>query len=149
MPSSINITASYMNCAHDLAELTAKFVDRTRGVNFDTVVGTGLSGALVVPALARELDKNWLLVRKADDGTHSSYPAEGRLGERWMFVDDLISSGATRRRVMAVVADLAQEHKHRTQIVGQYLYQWYEPYAAYGSSEFPKARKRDAAGRFA
>jgi adenine/guanine phosphoribosyltransferase-like PRPP-binding protein len=74
----------------------------TSGVEFDTIVGRGLSGALVVPMLARALDTYWAIVRK-EDGSHSHYDVEGAIGRRWLFVDDFICSGRTRDIVRAKV----------------------------------------------
>ena len=90
------------------------------GVQFDTMVGTGLSGTLVVPSLARLLNVEcWAVVRK-ESTPHSSVMIEGSIGYRWLFVDDFISSGATRRRVMDQVA----WHVPRTTFAGSYLYEW-------------------------
>lgn len=94
--------------------------------DYDTLVGTGLSGALVIPPLAEALGKKWLVVRKPEDGSHASYPAEGQLGRRWIFVDDLISSGKTKRRVLdavaTIVADGWRNGEWETAYVGDYLY---------------------------
>jgi adenine/guanine phosphoribosyltransferase-like PRPP-binding protein len=93
------------------------------GINFDTLVGTGFSGALVVPSLARELNRNFLLLRKPGDSHHhGSEPAEGDLGERWLFVDDGIQTGATLARVRAVVPQIARRYGQRTEFAGAYIY---------------------------
>lgn len=67
--------------------------------NVDTLVGTGVSGALVVPYIGRVLDVHWALVRKPTEGSHSPHLVEGTIGECWVLVDDLIDTGATLRRV--------------------------------------------------
>ena len=69
---------------------------------FDTIVGTGLSGSLVVPHLGRAFGLHWAIVRK-NDGSHSSSQIEGNIGQRWIFVDDFIYSGKTLNRVQSVV----------------------------------------------
>lgn len=98
-------------------------------LQFDTLVGTGLSGALVVPSLARALTRQgqpevkWLIVRKPEDSTHSSLPVEGDLGRRWVFVDDFIASGKTFRRVKDTIASLAHARKWETQLVASYEYE--------------------------
>lgn len=126
---------------------------RLANVDFDTFVATGLSGAVVAPILARELGKHFLIVRKADDhSTHSSKRGVGRLGKRWIFVDDLVSSGNTRRHVKESVDRFLREladnggsmyvpgdalpgvgygryvdfPDFRTQYVGDYLYTMWE-----------------------
>lgn len=65
----------------------------------DTLVGTGVSGALVVPYIGRVLDVHWALVRKPTEGSHSPNLVEGTVGECWVLVDDLIDTGATLKRV--------------------------------------------------
>lgn len=67
--------------------------------NVDTLVGTGVSGALVVPYIGRILDVHWALVRKPTEGSHSDLLVEGTIGECWVLVDDLIDTGETLRRV--------------------------------------------------
>ena len=65
----------------------------------DTLVGTGVSGALVVPYIGRVLDVHWALVRKPTDGSHSDLLVEGTIGTCWVLVDDLIDTGETLKRV--------------------------------------------------
>lgn len=67
--------------------------------NVDTLVGTGVSGALVVPYIGRVLDMHWALVRKPTEGSHSDLLVEGTIGECWVLVDDLIDTGETLKRV--------------------------------------------------
>jgi hypothetical protein len=101
-----------------------------RGFHFDTLVGTGFSGALVVPALALRLGKEFVLVRKEGDGSHHSGKLIGRLGERWIFLDDFTCSGKTRDRVMAAIQISAHERDLETEHVGDY---WYAGRSGYGS----------------
>lgn len=100
---------------------------------FDTLVGRGISGALVVPILAHALKKNFVIVRKPDDGSHSEFGIEGTLGSRWIFVDDLIDSGATFRATKVAINEMAENgdswdwrigrwSKFKTKFVGAYLY---------------------------
>lgn len=90
----------YLDAAiNDLPGIVERAMDELKGVDFDTLVGTGFSGALVVPALAMWMDKDFLLVRKDHDDSHHSGRLVGNLGERWIFVDDFISSGTTLERV--------------------------------------------------
>lgn len=101
--------------------------------SFDTLVGTGMSGALIVPTLARALRKHWLVVRKPDDGTHDYHGAVGQIGERWIFVDDFLSTGKTFQRVMRWINDNAQGRVYdyksdsykttKTTFVGTYMYE--------------------------
>jgi hypothetical protein len=88
----------------------------------DTLVGTGISGCLAVPELARRLGLNWALVRKPNDASHSPWPVEGRIGKRWLFVDDLISTGRTFARIWDVLDDIREDRNFPTQFVGMFLY---------------------------
>lgn len=93
------------------------------GVDFDTIVGTGFSGGVVVPSLALAMGKNFVLIRKeTDDSHHGSGRLLGVLGDRWIFVDDFISSGHTRRRVVEKIAGGCVARGTSTTFVGQYLY---------------------------
>lgn len=111
-------------------------------VDFDTFVVTGLSGASVASLLAYTLGKNYLILRKPDDtSTHSSRRAVGKIGKRWVFLDDFICSGDTRDRVMEQLAELLRTESvnaaghycpetdrwidgepHVSEYVGDYLY---------------------------
>lgn len=68
----------------------------------DTLVGTGMSGTLIVPRLAERLGLFWGVVRKPGVSSHagSTTRYEGQMGRRWAFVDDFISSGDTMFRVL-------------------------------------------------
>ena len=83
---------------------------KLQDVPFDTLVGTGVSGTIFVPILARELDKHWMIVRK-DKSEHSTSMLEGQLGHRWLFCDDLIDTGATLKRVRKTIKDTLTERE--------------------------------------
>lgn len=73
----------------------------------DTLVGTGMSGTLIVPRLAERLGLFWGVVRKPGVSSHagSTTRYEGQMGRCWAFVDDFISSGDTLFRVLDEVED--------------------------------------------
>lgn len=50
---------------------------RSKKVKFDTVVFTGISGAMIAPSVADKLGKHIICVRKGGDGTHSYHNVEG------------------------------------------------------------------------
>lgn len=107
---------------HGLRGVVADATSVLAPLEFDTVVATGVSGLTVAPALAYAMDKHLLIVRKADDQSHHGAGVDGlvgRLGERWIFVDDFIGSGSTLARVLSKVT----ERVHRAVFVGAYLYQ--------------------------
>lgn len=87
-------------------------------VDYDTMVGTGLSGSLVIPVLAREFRKYFAIVRK-DEQRHSDLEVEGLIGHKWIFVDDFIDLGKTRTRVKEAVESVTG---NRDIYVGTYLY---------------------------
>lgn len=91
------------------------------GIEFDTMIGTGVSGTSVAPVLARALGVGFCIVRKDSDwkNSHSSAKVEGYLGRRWLFVDDLISMGNTLSRVLVAIESIPT---WRTEFVGAYLY---------------------------
>jgi adenine/guanine phosphoribosyltransferase-like PRPP-binding protein len=92
-------------------------------VDFDTMVGTGFSGSVVVPTLALAMGKKFALARKPGDNSHHGNDRlVGTLGERWLFVDDFVSSGFTRSKVIDKVSEEAEWKCHTTRFVGSYLY---------------------------
>mgnify|MGYP003296079843 CR=1 FL=1 len=126
MSSIAKFNTGYMdNAVFDLQSVIREAVDILRPVasEFDTLVGTGFSGGIIIPALALRLRKKFVLIRKEnDDSHHGSGRLLGELGTRWIFVDDFVSSGATRRRVIEKVEAAALLHDHKTALVGNYYY---------------------------
>ena len=98
--------SGYMKAAFD-PDLLIRIAERTIDIDdldsFDTMIGTGLSGALAIPTLARYFGKNWAIVRKDNDNSHGMYRVEGTFGNSWVFVDDLIASGRTLCNVFAAM----------------------------------------------
>jgi orotate phosphoribosyltransferase-like protein len=92
-------------------EMMDTAVEELTSVDFDALVGTGISGALAVPLLAYVLNVRFALVRKQGVASHGSSMVEGNLkpGDRWLFVDDFISSGHTKRTVIAAMEDAAKK----------------------------------------
>lgn len=110
-----------MDVIHDEGELLSRAQESLQGVEFDTFVGTGISGTVAALRLSRMMDKRYLLVRKPNDGTHSSKSAEGTLGKRWVFVDDLIASGRTLVRVWNKVKSY-NSYGFKSEFAGVFLY---------------------------
>lgn len=111
--TELRVSSGYFDAAIDDQDgLIEEAREILEGVEFDTLVATGLSGTCVAPMLARELEVNFLIVRKPDDlSTHSSSRGVGHIGRRWVFLDDFISSGATRARVLDQVKQLLVENR--------------------------------------
>lgn len=110
-------------------------------VEFDTLVGTGFSGGVVIPSLALAMGKQFVLIRKdTDDSHHGKGRLLGSLGKRWIFVDDFVSSGRTRKRVIEKVNDAARDSEMEVEFIGQYMYINYSengPQFEHYSSEWP------------
>lgn len=115
-------TRSYMNTVHNSQRLYENF-KRFAPSNADTVVGLGLSGVIAVTKLGEQFGLNTLAVRKENDGSHARNWGEGDLGKRWVFVDDLMSSGATFRRAYTAVSGILEEHNETSEFLGAYFYE--------------------------
>ena|ERR1051326_2464906 len=116
-----HIRSDYLNEVLDCESLkeridnTVKLL-RRKTKQFDAIAFRGMSGALVAPAVAARLKKNLLMVRK--ESAHSNRLVEGiRYPQRYIIVDDFISSGAT---VQAIRGNLDKEHT----LVGVVCYAW-------------------------
>lgn len=108
---ALEFSTGYMDKAfRDPGEIIDGARKALRGVRYDTLVGTGMSGAVIVPTLARALRKKFLIVRKDEDtmSSHSNLKWVGELGKRWVFVDDFISGGGTYARVRDGVQEAAE-----------------------------------------
>ena len=118
-------TCYFDKAVRDLPGVIEQCKTALRGIEFDTIVGTGFSGAVVIPALAMAMGKKFVLIRKEnDDSHHGGGRLVGELGKRWIFVDDFVSSGRTRERVITKIADaVVGTDLGATRMVGQYMYQ--------------------------
>lgn len=96
---------------------------RLKKLDFDTIVFSGMSGALIAPSLADALKKKLVMVRKDSDITHSCYRLEGDLGGcRYIIIDDQISSGETIKRIIRKM----KEEDSQKELVGVHF--WKEEY---------------------
>lgn len=113
-----------------------------KDVDFDTVVATGMSGIPLATLIGHTMRKHVLLVRKADDhSNHHGHSVVGRLGRRWIFVDDFISSGGTMRRCQQAVKDLEEgsyPKKEPSTFVGRYLFNNRDGLTASGIFQTPE-----------
>lgn len=89
----------------------------------DCFVGTGLSGASVIPILAKHFNKKFVFVRKNEETSHSFCKIAGILGRRWLFVDDFISTGDTFYRVYDAIIEASENNNFPTVCVGAFLYE--------------------------
>jgi len=126
------------NAVFDLQQVVREAVEILRPVasEFDTLVGTGFSGSIIIPTLALRLRKKFVLIRKeTDDSHHGSGRLLGELGTRWIFVDDFVSSGRTKQRVIEKIEAAATLHDHTTRLVASYCY------ASYIETQFKYTRE--------
>lgn len=101
------------------AELIEAMRLKTKGVEYDTIIGTGLSGTIFTARVAPGLRKKFAIVRKDGDGSHSGIRVEGQVGKRWIFADDFICGGGTMKRVLNMM-----KKKHPEAVfVGCYQYE--------------------------
>ena len=112
MDKVLTIRTDYLDDAfRDPEYIADKACKALKDVNYDTMVGIGLSGSLVVPILARALGKYWCIVRK-EDGSHTHNRVEGQIGQRCLFVDDCVDSGRSRERVKSVIEEVCSQNGH-------------------------------------
>lgn len=125
----------YMDRAlFNLAEVIETAKKQLAGIDFDTLVGTGFSGGVVIPSLALAMGKKFVLIRKeADDSHHGKGRLLGQLGNRWIFVDDFVASGETRSRVIEKIGQAKEVYSSNSELVGQYMYcGWNDELGDYG-----------------
>ena len=122
------------NALFDLQGVIDEAKRNLADIDFDTLVGTGFSGGVVIPSLALAMGKKFVLIRKeTDDSHHGKGRLIGELGKKWIFVDDFVSSGKTRTRVIEKVEGAAGERGHGTQMVGEYMYEGFGRFRTYNT----------------
>lgn len=109
-----------------LKEAIKDAVEALKDIDFDSFAVTGYSGTVFGGALALKMGKGLFLVRKTTENCHSSYSVEGDdRYKRYIFLDDLISSGDTLR---TVVKEMCISFSH-VEFIGSYTYRagWGKP----------------------
>ncbi len=94
--------AMYLNAPmKNPRETLDKAIEKLRPEKFDAIVCTGVSGLLLAPTVAVMMDKRLAVIRKKGDVNHSEFMVETSMepGDSWIFLDDLIASGATLHNV--------------------------------------------------
>lgn len=89
-----------------------------KNIEFDAVVVCGASSMVVGIPVAHILDKDVILVRKKKDDSHSTMVVEGVRPGRYVFIDDLISSG----RTLTWVIKAMKAHCEYSECVGMAFY---------------------------
>ena len=120
----VKVHSGYLHKAFcDLPGLVNLSVDFIRPFadRFDAIAVRGISGLLVGVPLALRLDKQLIVVRKPKDDTHSPYMVEGyAAGERYLIVDDFVSTGATVKEIQKALK--TDENFKHYELAG--LYEW-------------------------
>lgn len=123
----VNFRSGYMDNVFNPREIRKRAKKALSGIQFDTVIGTGMSGVLPLQTIAAQFKVYAVAVRKNTEGSHSTSKLEGHLGRRWLFVDDFISSGTTFAKVHKAVRTEAAQRGFRTECVGAFQYEkWLE-----------------------
>ena len=99
-------------------------------LDFDTMIGTGLSGTIATIILANHYKKKYSIVRKnTDTSNHGWHKVEGIIGKKWIFIDDLIDTGSTFYYVRAEMKNIEDlyyaDPDTRIEYIGRYLYHNY------------------------
>lgn len=130
---SIAFGRDYFAKAFEPESIRRMALKSLKGIEFDTIIGSGHSGVLPLGVIARSLKVNMCIVRKQTDkeNSHARGLVEGFVGKRWIFVDDFISTGATFVRVSRAVNNAIQVRESstwvtkgfKTECVGAFLYE--------------------------
>lgn len=97
----------------------AQAVKRLDKIHFDAIAFTGHSGSLIAPAVAYEMGKGLIVVKK--NLGHSSYRVEGAVfAAKYVILDDFISSGDTIRRIARTLRK--NDYAKYAELVGIYEY---------------------------
>jgi adenine/guanine phosphoribosyltransferase-like PRPP-binding protein len=119
------------NLSHIIKNVTAEAKTLYRG--FDAIAFRGISGALVAPAVAANLKKNLIIVRKSTTDTVSDYLVEGhRRKQRYIIIDDMISSGDTIR---AIKRNIKRSLNPQNEHIATILWKAKTPLVSYGGKD--------------
>lgn len=123
----MEIRTDYLTCVFDpvafrtrVNEAIGLLTEFRKHTPFDAIAFTGVSGAALAFPLSFALGIPLLCVRKQGESSHSPYKVEGDYSaERYVIVDDFISSGSTVNRIQD---DIESEISGVPELVGLYLY---------------------------
>lgn len=96
-----------------IIDLTWDMRNKMKGVKYDTIVGTGVSGTVFASRVAASMRKKLVIVRKNTESSHDGHTVIGDVGKRWLFVDDFISRGTTIRRVQDSMDEFYDDYRWR------------------------------------
>jgi adenine/guanine phosphoribosyltransferase-like PRPP-binding protein len=111
-----SVFADYPNKLNLIIRQTVRELKK---IEFDVIVVRGVSGLLLGVTLSKRLKKGLVVVRKPNEGTHSTFICEGTMptrGNKWIIVDDILVTGNTLRAIFRALAYCIDG------FVGVYLY---------------------------
>jgi orotate phosphoribosyltransferase len=118
-------SSGYFSTAFAPKELRNRAQTILKGVQFDTVVGSGISGVLPLLTIAEACQVSMMVVRKPHDlgNSHCDSLLEGTLNHKWLFVDDFVATGSTFARVWDDINKACNHHSKVHECVGAFLYE--------------------------
>lgn len=115
------IVAHYISALEPkrLKRIVDNLKKRLKGLDFQAIACSGVSGLIVAGPLCYELDKYPIIVRKEKDDCHSSKKVEGVDGVfNYIILDDLICSGHT----MKMICEKMVENRPKAKLVKIVIY---------------------------
>ena len=88
-------------------QVVADLRERQKQHPFDAIAFMGLSGAVLAPIVANELEVGLIAVRKKGDRCHIYRDWEGVCDQRYLILDDDLSSGNSARRIISAIGNAA------------------------------------------
>jgi orotate phosphoribosyltransferase-like protein len=110
--------------SHATIDGVIKLIELSK-IEFDTIVFRGMSGALMAPIVAHQLEKFVTICRKPSDDSHAGCGRlEGHVGmKKYIIFDDFISSGKTIQSILDTIKDHYEfENETEPNCVGIFLY---------------------------
>ncbi len=112
---------------HDLIDRTAEFINtlvrcRRKDIKPQTIAVTGVSGIAAGGAISYLTGLPLCVVRKPRDNAHSDHRVEGRLANRYLILDDFVSTGQTLNRIAKQIKKASSHHNITPECVGIVLW---------------------------
>ena len=115
MPTSQTIPGLYgMSFSEDKVEGYIKLVmDHLENIPPDVgLVFRGVSGMIVGIRVVDRTGRKYAIVRKPNDGSHSSRQVEGWVTAKYVIVDDFIASGGTIKAIVTAINQASRENMY-------------------------------------
>lgn len=98
---SYTVKSAYSGrAANALAKRVATRIKKSK-IRFAAIAFRGMSGGLIAPLVAAQLNKKLIVVRKRGEQSHAQYHVEGYIDSKtYIIIDDLVDTGDTCRDIM-------------------------------------------------